>query len=85
MSIEKRDGGPRLHVNRIISSAAQTQQYAALRHLLHKRQLLELEIWKSVQRVEGAKKDLAKVLDGVYAERLEGCLEVLTTGQVRQA
>lgn len=66
------------------SSAAQTQQYATLRHLLHKRQLLELEIWRLVQRVEGARTDLVKTLDGVYAERLEGCLEVLTTGKVRE-
>lgn len=66
------------------STAAQTQQYATLRHLLHKRQLLELEIWKSLQRVEGARTDLVKTLDTVYGERLEGCLEVLTTGKVRQ-
>lgn len=66
------------------SAAAQTQQYAILRHLLHKRQLLELEIWRSVQRLEGARTDLVKTLDGVYAERLEECFEVLTTGKVHQ-
>lgn len=71
------------HIDIAFSSAAQGQQYASLRHLLHKRQLLELEIWKSVQRVEGAKNELVKVLEGVYAERLEGCLEVFTTKKVR--
>ena len=75
---------PAVLMSRLYSSAAQTQQYATLRHLLHKRQLLELEIWKSIQRIEGAKNNLAEVLEGVYVERLEGCLEVQTTGKVRQ-
>jgi hypothetical protein len=65
-----------------ISSEAQKAQMNSLNHAFHRRQLVEIDIWKQLKALEKSRKALAKLLIEVCQARLETTAEIGTTGRV---
>ncbi|KFY04149.1 hypothetical protein V491_09454 [Pseudogymnoascus sp. VKM F-3775] len=63
-------------------SEAQEAQMRRLNHALHKRQNLEIDIWKQLKALEKSRKALANLLIEVCNVRLETTAEISTTGRV---
>lgn len=65
-----------------ISSEAQEAQICRLTNALHKRQNVEIDIWKQLKAIERSRRALANILIEVCHVRLETTAEIGTTGCV---
>lgn len=65
-----------------ISSEAREAQVRRLNHALHKRQNVEIDIWKQLKTIEKSRRALANLLIEVCNVRLETTAEISTTGRV---
>ncbi|KFZ05279.1 hypothetical protein V501_08506 [Pseudogymnoascus sp. VKM F-4519 (FW-2642)] len=63
-------------------SEAQKAQMNSLNHALHRRQTVEIDIWKQLKALEKSRRALAKLLIEVCQARLETTAEIGTTGRV---
>ncbi|OBT48644.1 hypothetical protein VE00_00758 [Pseudogymnoascus sp. WSF 3629] len=63
-------------------SEAQEAQMDRLKHALHTRQNVEINIWKQLKALEKSRRALAKLLIEVCHARLETTAEIGTTGRV---
>ncbi|ELR02136.1 hypothetical protein VC83_06974 [Pseudogymnoascus destructans] len=73
-----------LQAHNVRVSEAQNAQMKSLNHALHKRQDVEIDIWKQLKALEKSRRALAKLLIEVCHARLESTAEIGTTGRVAE-